>query len=288
LDLELTVQDVPAKERARLPEVIRAAGYAASLIWLNVYICREMFVRYTPRMNSMQGFWIAMSRLAGTGWFHSQWYRYWDCGSPVEFIYAPLVPAMTAWASAVRGVPRDVAFQTVSGLIYCLGPVTLFLMAWLLTRAPGYSFAASVFYSLTAPSQLFMADASYSIQHFWDARRLYLTTVWDETPHMAALAILPLVILFLSLSIQKRRLVYYVATTLAIAICALASDFGPVLTSMASLCLLFVLRRQGIHADNILGNKDYTSVGSVAGSPIFGQPLTALPGRAVRFWINLD
>ena len=174
--------DVPAKARARLPEVIQAAGYAASLIWLNAYICREMFVRYTPRMNSMQGFWIAMSRLAGTGWFHSQWYRYWDCGSPVEFIYAPLVPAMTAWASAVRGVPRDVAFQTVSGLIYCLGPVTLFLMAWLLTRAPGYSFAASVFYSLTAPSQLFMADASYSIQHFWDARRLYLATVWDETP----------------------------------------------------------------------------------------------------------
>jgi len=44
----------------------------------------------------------------------------------------------------------------------------------------------------------------------------------------------------------------------------------------------------GIHADNILGNKDYTSVGSVVGSPTFGQPLTALPGRAVRFWVNLD
>ena len=44
----------------------------------------------------------------------------------------------------------------------------------------------------------------------------------------------------------------------------------------------------GVHADNILGNKDYTSVGSVVGSPTFGQPLTALPGRAVRFWLNLD
>jgi hypothetical protein len=44
----------------------------------------------------------------------------------------------------------------------------------------------------------------------------------------------------------------------------------------------------GIHVDNILGNKDYTSVGSVAGSPTFRQPLTALPGRAVRFWVNLE
>jgi len=91
---------------------------------------------------------------------------------------------------------------------------------------------------------LFVPDAPFSLQHLWDARRLYLSAVWDETPHMAALAILPFVILFLSLSIRRRRPVYYAVTVLAIAVCALASDFGPVLTAMASLCLLFVLRRE--------------------------------------------
>jgi len=194
-------------------------------------------------MNSMQGFWIAMARLGG-GWFHSEWWRYWDCGAPLEFVYAPLVPALSAWIAAVRGIPHDIGFQTVSGLVYCLGPVTLFVMAWLLTRAPGYAFAAAAFYSLTAPSQLFLPDAQFSLQHFWDARRLYLMVVWDETPHTAALAILPLVILFLSLSIRKRRPAYYALTALAIAVCTLASDFGPVLAAMASLCLLFVLRRE--------------------------------------------
>ena len=230
-------------ERLRVPEVIRAVGYAALLLSLNAYVCREMFVRYTPRMNSMQGFWIAMARLGG-GWFHSEWWRYWDCGAPLEFVYAPLVPALSAWMAAVRGIPHDIGFQTVSGLVYCLGPVTLFVMAWLLTRAPGYAFAAAALYSLTAPSQLFLPDAQFSLQHFWDARRLYLMVVWDETPHTAALAILPLVILFLSLSIRKRRPVYYALTALAIAVCTLASDFGPVLAAMASLCLLFVLRRE--------------------------------------------
>jgi hypothetical protein len=234
---------VPIEERLRVPEVIRAVGYAALLLWLNAYVCREMFVRYTPRMNSMQGFWIAMARLGG-GWFHSEWWRYWDCGAPLEFVYAPLVPALSAWVAAVRGIPADVGLQTVSGLIYCLGPVTLFVMAWLLTRAPGYAFAAAALYSLTAPSQLFLPDAQFSLQHFWDARRLYLMVVWDETPHMAALAMLPLVILFLSLSIRTRRPVYYAFTALAIAVSALASDFGPVLAAMASLCLLFVLRRE--------------------------------------------
>jgi hypothetical protein len=235
---------LPIEERLRAREVIQAVGYAVLLLWLNAYICREMFVRYTPRMNSMQGFWIALARHAGGDWFHPQWWRFWDCGAPLEFVYAPLVPALSAGIAAIRGIPHDAGFQTVSGLVYCLGPVTLFVMAWLLTRAPGYAFAAAVLYSLTSPSQLILPDAQYSIQHFWDARRFYVTTVWDETPHMTAVAVLPLVILFLSLSFRKHRLIYYAAAALAIAICSLASDFGPVITAMASLCLLFVLRRQ--------------------------------------------
>jgi hypothetical protein len=204
-----------------------------------------MFFRYTPRMNSMQGFWIAMARrLGGGGWFHSQWWRYWDGGAPHEFIYAPLVPALSAWTAAVRGIPHDVAFQSVSGLVYCLVPITLFGMAWWLTREAGYAFAAAALYSLTALSQLLVPDTQFSVQHLWDSRRFYIISCWDETPHMAALAMLPLVIVFLALSIQKRRPVYYAAATLSIAISALASDFGPVIVAMASLCLLFVLRRR--------------------------------------------
>jgi hypothetical protein len=235
---------LPTEKPLRAREVIQAVGYAAVLVWLNAYVCREMFVRYTPYMNSMHGFWIAMAQHTGGNWFHAEWWRFWNCGAPLEFVYAPLVPALSKWVAAVRGIPPDAGFQTVSGLVYCLGPVTLFVMAWLLTRAPGYSFAAGVLYSLTSPSQLILPDAQFSIQHFWDSRRLYVTAVWDDTPHMAALAILPLVVLFLSLSFRKHRPIYYAAAALTIAICSLASDFGPVLTAMVSLSLLFVLRRQ--------------------------------------------
>ncbi len=237
---------LPNEERWHAREVIRAVVYAVVLLWLNAYVCREMFVRYTPYMNSMHGFWIAMAQHAGGNWFHAEWWRFWDCGAPLEFVYAPLVPALSKWVAAIRGIPPDAGFQTVSGLVYCLGPVTLFVMAWLMTRAPDYAFAAAVLYSLTSPSQLILPDAQFSIQHLWDARRLYVTAVWDDTPHMAALAVLPLVILFLSLSVRKHRPIYYAAAALTIAICSLASDFGPVLTAMASLCLLFVLRRQDL------------------------------------------
>jgi hypothetical protein len=219
----------------------RAVGYALALVWLNVYICREMFFRYTPRMNSMHGFWIALAQRAGADWLHPVWWRYWDCGAPLEFVYSPLVPVLAALIAALRGISYEIAFQIVTGFFYCLIPLTLFLMAWSLTRAPGYAFAAAVFYSLTSPSQWIVPDDQFSIRHFWDARRFYVVSVWDDTPHMAALAILPLVILFLSLAIRKRRPIYYAAATLGIVVCALASDFGPVVTVMASICLVLVL-----------------------------------------------
>ncbi len=44
----------------------------------------------------------------------------------------------------------------------------------------------------------------------------------------------------------------------------------------------------GLRADNLLANKNFLSVGAIAGSPSFGLPLAAAPGRTVRFWFNLD
>ena len=43
----------------------------------------------------------------------------------------------------------------------------------------------------------------------------------------------------------------------------------------------------GVQAHNLLNAKNYLTLGSVIGSPTFGQPLSALPGRAVRVWFSL-
>lgn len=229
--------------KLRRPESLRAAAYALILLGVNVYICRELFFAQTAYMNSMHGFWIAIAERAGNSWFHPTWWPYWDSGIPFEFTYSPLVPALIAVWSALGHIPAALALQSITGAVYCLGPLTLFLMAWLLTRAPGYSFAAALFYSLTAPTQLLVPDAKFAIRNFWDARRLFVIAVWDDTPHLLAVALLPLAILFLALSIQKRRFGYYAAAAVMIALATLASAFGPVMVAMAAVCLLFVLRR---------------------------------------------
>ncbi len=225
-----------------LREWVTALFCGLVLISINAYICRDLFRNPTAYMNSMQGFWVALARHAGYSWLQPNWWPYWDCGMPFEFTYAPLIPAATrAWA-ALSGVPHALALQSITGVVYCLVPVTLFVMCWRLTRAPGYAFVTALFYSLTAPTQLLAPDAEFSWKHFWDARRIYALAAWDDTPHIAALALLPLVILFLAASYRRRRLCYYIPAALLIALMAAASEFGPIEVAMAAVCLLFAMR----------------------------------------------
>jgi hypothetical protein len=249
-DLRMNVEST----RLRRPELLRAGFYGLVLLWVNAYICRNLFFAQTAYMNSMHGFWIAIAKKADSSWFHPTWWPYWDAGIPFEFAYEPLVPGLTAVLSAVRAMPPEMAFQWVTGAVYCLAPLTLFTAAWLLTRAPGSSFAAALLYSLTAPTQILVPDQSFSIRNILDARRLFLVVVWDDTPHLAAIVLLPLVILFLSLSLRKRRLIYYWAASVLIALATLASAFGPVMVAMAALCLLFVQR------ENLWKNLGVTSL----------------------------
>ena len=192
----------------------------------------------------MHGFWIALAKRGSAGWLHSSWWPFWDCGIPFEFTYAPLIPMLISAWSAMRGMTHELAFQSITGVVYCLAPLSLFLMAWLMTRAPGCSFLAALFYSLTSPTQLIVPDADFAWRHFWDARRLFIVAEWDDTPHLAAMALLPMVILFLTLAIRKRRAAYYAILVLLIALMALASDFAPIEVMTVAVCIVAVFPRQ--------------------------------------------
>jgi hypothetical protein len=223
----------------RIPAAI---VWLCALLFVNAYICRDLFsAEYTGHMNSLQGLWISMARLAGEHWFRPSWWPYQDAGEPFEHAYMPLVPAATAVYANVGRVSASRAFNTVTGILYCLGPMTLFVMAWIMTRAPGYSFWAALAYSLTSPARALIRDPDFNLAHLWTSRRLYTTFVWDEAPHATALLILPLAILFLWLAVEKRRRVYSLLAVVAMALTVSASVFGAVALAMAVICLMFVL-----------------------------------------------
>ncbi|HEV2581071.1 MAG TPA: hypothetical protein VGT44_09480, partial [Ktedonobacteraceae bacterium] len=215
------------------------AAYVLAIIWLNAYIVRQVFfIEFMGKMNSMHGFWIAMARLAGAHWYKPTWWPYWYIGMPFDYTYAPLVPALTAAIARMSGVSAAHGFQIVSGGVYCLGPLALFLMAWQVTRRAGWSFIAAVVYSLSAASELLLPDAKFDLVHLGDARRLYLIFVWDEVPHQLGLAMVCLAVLFLARALRDDRFRSYVWAGLFVALALLASAFGATGLLLFAGCLL--------------------------------------------------
>ena len=231
------LDDSPDRPPGRRELLAGIAG-GVLLLWINFYISRDFFSAQTAYMNSMQGFWIALAKHAGGAWFRPTWWPYWDCGMPFEAAYAPLVPALTAAMAALRHVTHAMALASVSGVVYCLAPLSLYLMVWGLMRRPGYAFSAALFYSLTSPSQILAPDGDFAFSKFWDARRLFMLAAWDDTPHVAALSLLPLMTLALVLAMRRRRLIWCGVAAVLMALMTTASVFGPVLIAIVVVCLL--------------------------------------------------
>jgi hypothetical protein len=218
-----------------------ATAYAAVLLTLNFYICRNLLWTPLTFTNSMHGFWMAIAERAQGSWLHPSWWPFWDCGIPFEFTYAPLLPASMAGLSHVLGIAPDRAFQIITAVVYCLGPVTLFLAAFLFTRSATGSFLAALIYSLTSPSQLLVPDGDPRVSSVWAARRLALMVVWDDTPHMLALLLLPLAVVALYLALTRTHACYRIAAIALAALMIYSSVFAIVLMALVSLALLAVI-----------------------------------------------
>ena len=211
----------------------------AALIWLNLYWCREVFfLDHIGQMNSMHGFWMGLTRLAGDAWYKPTWWRYSYDGMPFEYTYAPLVPGLIAAISKVSGWPVGRAFGVVAGFVFCFGPVAMFLMAREITRRAGWSFIACITYCLFAPSQWLAPDQELAVRHLRDARRILLTFVWDDVPHELALALVCIAVLFLVRGLRSRKAGSFVWAGIAMAFALLANAFGAAAMLIVLLCLL--------------------------------------------------
>ena len=207
--------------------------YVVAIIWLNAYICRDWLTHPTAWMNSLHGSQAALAR-NGVSWT-PQWWPYWDCGIPLEFTSAPLVPAIGHAIIAVRHISPLLAYQTVSAIFYCAAPLALFLLGWSMTSAPGWSFFAALFYSLLSPAQILAPEGKFTWAGFLEPHRFKLQGVWDETPHCAALAFLLIFVLFLVRAIDSRRATHLALAAIALALAILAwpfAIFGALLTAM--------------------------------------------------------
>jgi hypothetical protein len=207
--------------------------YFAALLAANLYICREAFVtESTGHFNSIHGQWMALARLQGLHWLAPHWWPYWGAGSPLESTYAPIVPFTIATFTRLFRESPALALNQLTALVYCLGPLVLYLVSWRASRAPGYSFAAALAYALLSPAGLIIPDHGFHFPALWSARRLYLIFEWDDLAHLASFTLFPIAAWFLARALRSRRTFDYAIAGISMVGMMLANMFGAVLSAL--------------------------------------------------------
>ena len=219
--------------------------YFGILACVNTYICREAFVTESSgHWNSIHGQWISLASIPALDWLRPTWWRYWGGGSPLEFTYAPLVPASIGAINRVMHLSPALALNVLTASVYCLGPLAFYLLSWRLSRLPGYSFAAALAWSLASPVALLIPDGRFLLSSVWSARRLHLAFDWDDLPHLTSLTLLPLAVWSLARALQSRRLRDYTIAGAAMTVMMLANMFGVVLTGLVVLTVPLAMDRR--------------------------------------------
>ena len=212
---------------------LRPYLYFLVLVWINVYICREaFFTESTGHFNSMHGEWMSLARLGDFRSWSPSWWPWWGDGAPLEYTYAPLIPALTAAIARLAHCSYALAFHQLTGLTYCLTPLVLYLTSWKASGSAGYSFAAALACSLLSPVLLIVPDTTFRFSSLFEARRLVQTFAWDDLPHVMSLTLLPLAVWSLWRALRRREWRDYGVTCLLMAGMMLANMFGAALVAL--------------------------------------------------------
>src|SRR5579863_1524161 len=150
-------------------------AYAVLLFSVNVYVAHRLFtLEYSAHLESNEGTFIAIARLMAAHPTDLLWWPFWDAGIPFQNTYLPLLHAIVAIFSRLTGCSPALSFHAVSGFFYCLGPVSVFFLAAALSQRLGYSFIASLLYSLISPSSFLIPAVRRDAGGVWNARRLQI------------------------------------------------------------------------------------------------------------------
>src|SRR4029078_2880714 len=98
--------------------------------FVTLYIPAKRFaVEYSAYTGSIEGTFVAIPRIMAAHPFEWSWWPFWNGGLPYENAYLPFSHWVTAVFMLATGLSAGRSFHIVTGALYALGAVTLFLMA---------------------------------------------------------------------------------------------------------------------------------------------------------------
>ena len=192
--------------RASRLQMMLPALLALALFGVNAYICRELFsIEHIANLDSNEGAFVAISRFFRENPFGQRWFTFFDAGMPLENAYQPLLPFAAAAVGWLTNWSVERAFHFVLAMAYCLGPVTLFWFAWDWSRSLTVATTAGLAYSLTSFGELLIPILRVPPGGGpWMPLRLFNLIHYAEDPHIVALTLVPVALLFLQRAMAKR------------------------------------------------------------------------------------
>jgi hypothetical protein len=221
--------------RGALSDRTRTTLCAIGLFVTNLYVCRELFwTEYLNQMGSIEGVYIGLARYIMHNAGDLTWFPLWYNGIPYQDSYPPLLHVAVALTASLFHCSPALSYHFVTALLYCLGPVTLFVLCVELSGSRAHSFFVGLVYSVISPSAFVIADIRHEIG-LLRPRRLQALVSWGEGPHVAGLTLLPLAVLWLHRSIQRRRPIDFVVCSILFAAIALTNWLAAVALFAAGL-----------------------------------------------------
>lgn len=223
---------------------VRATIYVVVLLAINAYIVKRLFfAEFTDNMQTNAGSFMAISRFIIKYWPHLDWFPWWFNGEPFENSYTPMLHFVDAGVAWLVGWSTPRAYNFMTGLFYATGPAFLFLFAWLVSRRLETSFAAAMLYSLFSPAALF-SNVREDLGGLSDPWRVRVLVQWGEGPHITALSVLPLALLFMYFAVTRRKYGWFVAACIATAFVTLVNAFGAIDLAVGGACLVLAFQKK--------------------------------------------
>ncbi|HTX39419.1 MAG TPA: hypothetical protein VME43_30585 [Bryobacteraceae bacterium] len=218
----------------KVPQAARTAAGAAALFAINALLTLPLFfIPYTREMGSIEAAFIGLARYIGEHFGDLNWFPLWYGGIPFPDSYPPLLHFTVAAVAAIGRISPALAYHAVTALVYALAPVTLFWAAWRLGAGRVTAWLAGLGYSLLSPSCWLIRVVRADAGGWFAPRRLGTLVKYGEGPHLTALLFLPLAVGMVHVALEKRRPIYYVGASLAVAAVVLSNWIGAFALSLA-------------------------------------------------------
>jgi hypothetical protein len=178
---------------------------AAFVFFLSAVLIAPLFtIGYLDEWGSIESTFIADARFLAEHWPHPQWQPLWYTGTRFDYIYPPLLRYGTALIAKMSGCEPVRAYHLFCAFFYCLGSVSLYLLMRVVLRSRRAAWLGTAAYALMSPSYLILVsrrEDSYRLA----PHRLATLVRWGEGPHITAVALLPLVLVFAWRAFDSRR-----------------------------------------------------------------------------------